>query len=73
MLSQASVTTMLPVKDLDRARTFYEGCLGLKPEDYRTMTDVVRGLGTPVVSALEGGYDLEGLGLCAEQHVLGLL
>jgi acetoin utilization deacetylase AcuC-like enzyme len=49
------------------------GGLGLRPEDYRTMTDVVRELGTPVVSALEGGYDLEGLGLCAEQHVLGLL
>ena len=39
----------------------------------RTMTDIVRALGTPVVSALEGGYDLDGLGLCAEQHVLGLL
>jgi acetoin utilization deacetylase AcuC-like enzyme len=49
------------------------GGLNLKPEDYRTMTDAVRGLGAPVVSALEGGYDLEGLGLCAEQHVLGLL
>jgi len=22
---------MLPVKDIDRARAFYEGCLGLKP------------------------------------------
>jgi catechol 2,3-dioxygenase-like lactoylglutathione lyase family enzyme len=32
MLSTASVTTMLPVKDLDRARAFYEGCLGFKPE-----------------------------------------
>src|SRR3954469_21720877 len=31
MLSDASVTTMLPVKDLDRARAFYEGRLGLKP------------------------------------------
>lgn len=31
MLSDAAVTTMLPVKDLDRARRFYEGCLGLKP------------------------------------------
>ena len=49
------------------------GGLGLEPEDYRTMTDVVRGLGAPVLSVLEGGYDLEGLGLCAEQHVLGLL
>jgi predicted enzyme related to lactoylglutathione lyase len=31
MLSQAAVTTMLPVKDMKRARAFYEGCLGLKP------------------------------------------
>lgn len=31
MLSDAPVTTMLPVKDLDRARRFYEGCLGLRP------------------------------------------
>lgn len=29
MLSDSSVTTMLPVKDMDRARAFYEGCLGL--------------------------------------------
>lgn len=35
MLSDASVTTMLPVKDLDRARAFYEGCLGLKPGGLR--------------------------------------
>ncbi|WP_029000160.1 VOC family protein [Azohydromonas australica] len=31
MLSDASVTTMLPVKDMARARAFYEGCLGLQP------------------------------------------
>ncbi|MED5620828.1 VOC family protein [Ideonella sp. BN130291] len=31
MLSDASVTTMLPVQDIARARVFYEGCLGLKP------------------------------------------
>jgi acetoin utilization deacetylase AcuC-like enzyme len=49
------------------------GGLNLEPEDYRTMTDVVRSLGAPVVSALEGGYSLEGLGPCAEHHVLGLL
>ncbi len=31
MLSDSSVTTMLPVKDMARARAFYEGCLGLTP------------------------------------------
>lgn len=31
MLTHASVTTMLPVKNLDRARQFYEGKLGLQP------------------------------------------
>lgn len=35
MLSSASVTTMLPVKDMARARAFYEGCLGLKPGGLR--------------------------------------
>jgi acetoin utilization deacetylase AcuC-like enzyme len=49
------------------------GGLGLEPEDYRTMTDAVRALGAPVVSALEGGYSLDGLGPCAEAHVRGLL
>ena len=31
MLSGSAVTTMLPVKDMKRARAFYEGSLGLKP------------------------------------------
>ena len=31
MLGNAPVTTMLPVIDLDRARRFYEGQLGLRP------------------------------------------
>lgn len=31
MLTEAPVTTMLPVKDLNRAREFYEKTLGLKP------------------------------------------
>ena len=31
MLTNAPVTTMLPVKDLARARAFYEERLGLKP------------------------------------------
>ena len=35
MLSPTSVTTMLPVKDVQRARAFYEGKLGFKPEGPR--------------------------------------
>ena len=31
-LSQTTVTTILPVVDLGRARAFYEGKLGLRPE-----------------------------------------
>ena len=31
MLKTSTVTTMLPVKDIDRARAFYEGRLGFKP------------------------------------------
>ncbi len=26
---------MLPVKDMDRARSFYEGCLGLRPGGFK--------------------------------------
>ena len=33
MLGKADATPMIPVKDLDRARTFYEGTLGLKTKD----------------------------------------
>lgn len=35
MLSDASVTTMLPVRDIDRARGFYEGCLGFTPGGFK--------------------------------------
>ena len=35
MLSDATVTTMLPVKDMDRARRFYEDCLGLEPGGFK--------------------------------------
>lgn len=31
MLQQAAITVMLPVKNLERARAFYEGCLGFEP------------------------------------------
>lgn len=33
MLGKADATPMIPVKDLDRARTFYEDTLGLKMKD----------------------------------------
>ena len=35
MLSNSSVTTMLPVKDMARARAFYEDRLGLQPGGLR--------------------------------------
>ncbi len=35
MLSDAPVTTMLPVKDFVRARRFYEDCLGLRPGGFK--------------------------------------
>jgi catechol 2,3-dioxygenase-like lactoylglutathione lyase family enzyme len=35
MLFDSAVTTMLPVKDIDRARRFYEGCLGLTPGGFK--------------------------------------
>jgi predicted enzyme related to lactoylglutathione lyase len=35
MLTNAAVTTMLPVVDMARARTFYEGCLGLKAGNFK--------------------------------------
>jgi catechol 2,3-dioxygenase-like lactoylglutathione lyase family enzyme len=31
MLQQAAITVMLPVKNLERARAFYERCLGFEP------------------------------------------
>lgn len=36
MLFDSPVTTMLPVKDMDRARAFYEGSLGLTPGGFKT-------------------------------------
>ena len=35
MLANASVTTMLPVIDMVRARAFYEQCLGLTPSGFK--------------------------------------
>ncbi len=50
------------------------GGLGLHPEDYGTLTRIVRRESkSPVVSALEGGYAVEALGLCVESHLRALL
>ena len=35
MLSDSTVKTMLPVKDMARARAFYEGALGLAPAGFK--------------------------------------
>ncbi len=35
MLTHAPVTTMLPVKDMARARDFYENKLGLQPDGFK--------------------------------------
>ncbi|MCL4798255.1 MAG: VOC family protein [Burkholderiales bacterium] len=34
MLTKAAVTTILPVKDMDRARAFYQDRLGLEPKGF---------------------------------------
>lgn len=54
------------------------GGLDLEPHDYRRMTDAVVALARRhaqgrVVSAMEGGYHLEGLGRCVAEHLEGLL
>ncbi|MEO6659170.1 MAG: VOC family protein [Burkholderiaceae bacterium] len=45
MLTNASVTTMLPVVDMDRARAFYESRLGLKPGGFKPDGNFVYVLG----------------------------
>ena len=52
------------------------GSLGLDPEDYAEMTAIAQELASPsggrIVSVLEGGYDLRGLGLCVRHHLAQL-
>lgn len=45
MLNHAPVTTMLPVKNLQRAREFYERCLGFAPGEERPDGKVMYRLG----------------------------
>ena len=52
MLSHTSVTTMLPVKDMARARFFYEGCLGLKPGGFRPDGKFVYAVGGSTLALL---------------------
>ncbi len=50
------------------------GGLGLAVEDYETLTHLVREEtgDVPIVSVLEGGYALDGLGSCAAAHLKAL-
>ena len=50
------------------------GGLGLEPADFGTLTRIVREqTEAPIVSVLEGGYSLTGLGPCAEEHLRALM
>ena len=58
MLSTATVTTILPVQDMSRARQFYEGKLGLKAEGPKADGTYVCRVGGGAMLALhpkEGG------------------
>ncbi|MDP6957460.1 MAG: histone deacetylase [Planctomycetota bacterium] len=50
------------------------GGLGLSSEDYGTLTHLVRDMtaDVPIVSVLEGGYALDGLGGCTAAHIEAL-
>jgi catechol 2,3-dioxygenase-like lactoylglutathione lyase family enzyme len=52
MLGNSRMTTMLPVVDLHRARTFYENKLGLAPEGERPDGKFVYRLGNGALLAL---------------------
>lgn len=48
------------------------GGLNLEVEDFAELTRIVLGLRRPVVSVLEGGYDVEALPLCVAAHLEAL-
>lgn len=52
MLTQAPVTTILPVKDMDRARDFYEKRLGLEPRGFAADGNYLFGCGGSAQIAL---------------------
>jgi catechol 2,3-dioxygenase-like lactoylglutathione lyase family enzyme len=69
MLSQAKVTAMLPVIDMDRARRFYEGKLGFAPEGPKVDGRYEYRLGNGAALALiprEGGTKAEHTALSFE-------
>jgi catechol 2,3-dioxygenase-like lactoylglutathione lyase family enzyme len=47
---------MLPVKDVARARAFYEGCLGLKPGGFRPDGKFVYTLGSSTRTARRAAF-----------------
>jgi catechol 2,3-dioxygenase-like lactoylglutathione lyase family enzyme len=83
MLTNAPVTTILPVMNMDRARDFYENKLGLKPIGLKPDGKFVYACGGGAVIALffkEGGtkadhtaedYDFPGLKTVDHVCVLG--
>jgi len=52
MLKQAPVTTILPVKDMDRARNFYEKMLELEPRGFAADGNYLFGCGGSAQIAL---------------------
>ena len=52
MLARAPVTTILPVKDMTRARNFYEKVLGLEPRGFAADGNFLFGCGGDAQIAL---------------------
>lgn len=52
LLTNASVTTILPVRDMDRARRFYEDTLGLEPRGFAADGNYLFGCGGDAQIAL---------------------
>lgn len=73
MLTNASVTTILPVVDMSRARGFYEGKLGFKPQEVKPDGDVMYQVGGGAQIALhtkEGGTKADHTALSFEvRHI----
>ena len=73
MLTNASVTTILPVVDMNRARGFYEGKLGFKPQEVKPDGDVMYQVGGGAQIALhtkEGGTKADHTALSFEvRHI----